>query len=81
MDYELRTTVHPKLLTRQQIILLANNLQQLGVNNYKIQKFRSNGCPNKVLCQQNYMKYLNNNYLNPKLLKTLDKKFPVFNVA
>lgn len=42
--YEFRTTVHPKLLTDQQIISIKNTLKNMGAKNHKIQPFRSEGC-------------------------------------
>ena len=45
-----RTTIHPNLLTEQQILQLAQDLKKLGVENYQLQKFRAQGCNNKELC-------------------------------
>lgn len=47
--YEFRTTVHPKLLTDQQIVSIKNTLKNMGAKNHKIQQFRSEGCINQEL--------------------------------
>ena len=47
--YEFRTTVHPKLINKQQIKSIITMLKGLGAKNYKIQEFRSIGCINSEL--------------------------------
>lgn len=42
--YEFRTTIHPDVLSEEQIVKIADELQQPGVTNYKLQRFRSQGC-------------------------------------
>jgi len=42
--YEVRTTVHPRLLDLAMITRLADDLQARGVNNYALQVFRADGC-------------------------------------
>lgn len=49
VSYEFRTTFHPKLLNKQQIKMIIANLKSLGVKNYKVQQFRSEGCINSEL--------------------------------
>ncbi len=44
VDYEIRTTVHPELLTDDDILCLALDLERLGVENYTLQAFQRNGC-------------------------------------
>lgn len=46
VDHEFRTTLHPLLISRQQLDLLARDLVQLGVEHYVLQKFRRHGCIN-----------------------------------
>lgn len=47
--YEVRTTVHPRLLDLAMIAQLADDLQAHGVNNYALQVFRAEGCRNDDL--------------------------------
>jgi len=42
--HEFRTTVHPDLHTEQDILVLAQTLNTMGVRNYALQVFRSTGC-------------------------------------
>jgi len=49
--HEIRTTVHPALLTDAQVSNLAHDLAARGVKHYVIQAFRSQGCRDEVLCQ------------------------------
>lgn len=49
VDHEFRTTIHPLLISRQQLNLLAKELAQLGVEHYVLQKFRRKGCANPDL--------------------------------
>jgi len=51
VDHELRTTVHPALLTDAELVRLARDLAVRGVKHYVIQGFRSQGCGNEALCQ------------------------------
>lgn len=43
VDYEVRTTVHPDLLPAAQLKELARSLAGLGVRNFALQEFRSQG--------------------------------------
>lgn len=49
VDYEVRTTAHPNLLPEDRIAELARTLADMGVTNYALQVFRSQGCKDKVL--------------------------------
>lgn len=49
VEYEFRTTVHPKLLNPAQIIKIKDTLFKMGVTNHKIQQFRKEGCINQEL--------------------------------
>ncbi len=44
VNYEFRTTVHPDLLPAAALPALARSLAQIGVRNYALQEFRSQGC-------------------------------------
>ncbi len=49
--YEIRTTVHPALLTDARLADLAGDLAARGVKHYVIQAFRGEGCQNDALLQ------------------------------
>jgi pyruvate formate lyase activating enzyme len=49
--YEVRTTVHPALLTDEEVIELAHDLAGYGVKRYVVQAFRSQGCRDEYLCR------------------------------
>ncbi|KQV54023.1 anaerobic ribonucleoside-triphosphate reductase activating protein [Duganella sp. Root336D2] len=44
VPYEFRTTVHPKLTTRQHIVTLTQQVSDMGCETYVLQDFRSAGC-------------------------------------
>lgn len=44
VPYEIRTTAHPALLPRQQLIELARELSAMGVRHYAVQVVRPHGC-------------------------------------
>lgn len=47
--YEFRTTVHPALLSAEDILELARSLGVMGVTEYALQAFRAQGCDHKEL--------------------------------
>ncbi len=49
---EFRTTVHPKLLSNEDLEALATTLKEMGVKNYVLQEFRPEGCASPALKQQ-----------------------------
>jgi len=49
IDYEFRTTVHPSLLSEDDILDIARTLAAMGVNNYALQTFRAQGCRTREL--------------------------------
>lgn len=49
LPYEFRTTVHPKLLTTDDLETLAVTLHEMGVKNWVLQEFRKEGCANTSL--------------------------------
>lgn len=51
VKHEVRTTVHPALLSDKELAGLAHNLASIGVKHYAIQAFRSQGCQNVAMCQ------------------------------
>ncbi len=49
--HEIRTTVHPGLLSDAEVAEVGHELAERGVRSYVIQAFRSQGCGDEVLCQ------------------------------
>lgn len=49
VDYECRTTIHPSLLSQDEVRALAATLAGLGVRNYALQLFRAQGCTDSLL--------------------------------
>ncbi len=49
VDHEVRTTVHPDLLTHGQILEIAGELSAMGVRRYALQAFRPTGCADRSL--------------------------------
>lgn len=47
--YEVRTTVHPRLLDDAALVALADALAAMGVRHYVVQAFRSAGCGDSAL--------------------------------
>lgn len=47
--YEVRTTVHPRLMDSHALDHLAAQLQRLGVSTYVVQGFRTTGCEDEAL--------------------------------
>jgi pyruvate formate lyase activating enzyme len=50
VDHEIRTTVHPVLLSDADLADMARDLAARGVKRYVIQAFRSQGCRDNDLC-------------------------------
>ncbi|MHB0973444.1 MAG: anaerobic ribonucleoside-triphosphate reductase activating protein [Thiobacillus sp.] len=50
VDHEIRTTVHPVLLSSSDLADMGRGLAARGVKHYVIQAFRSQGCRDKGLC-------------------------------
>ena len=51
VEHEIRTTVHPVLLSDADIVRLGHDLAGRGVRNYVIQTFRRQGCGDETLRQ------------------------------
>jgi pyruvate formate lyase activating enzyme len=51
VDHEIRTTVHPALLSDADLVQVGHDLAGRGVRNYVIQAFRSQGCGDETLRQ------------------------------
>lgn len=50
--YEIRTTVHPALLSDDEVVGMALDLAGRGVRHYALQAFRPQGCRDERLCRQ-----------------------------
>jgi pyruvate formate lyase activating enzyme len=57
-DCEFRTTVHPALISKEQLLGLAKTLSGLGVKNYVLQEFRPTGCADAELSAVNAAGYV-----------------------
>jgi anaerobic ribonucleoside-triphosphate reductase activating protein len=57
VGYEVRTTVHPRLVSPGSLIELARSLARLGVKHYALQEFRPLGCADQAL-RESYSDYL-----------------------
>lgn len=49
VDHEIRTTFHPALLSEEQILEMARELNAMGIRQYVIQAFQPKGCLEKEL--------------------------------
>ena len=49
VDCEFRTTVHPALISKEQMLVLAKTLSGMGAKKYVLQEFRPTGCVNAEL--------------------------------
>lgn len=49
VDHEIRTTVHPALLSEPELLEMACQLKGLGVRDYVLQVFRPQGCSDEAL--------------------------------
>jgi anaerobic ribonucleoside-triphosphate reductase activating protein len=52
VEYEVRTTCHPALLSSDKLAVMALSLRREGVKNFALQEFRSNGCNDEQLESQ-----------------------------
>ena len=70
--YEFRTTVHPDLLPAAALPALARSLAQIGVRNYALQEFRSQGCAPHELNAPAAPPYLNDATLSGAIAPLFD---------
>jgi len=70
--YEFRTTVHADLLPRAALPPLARSLAQIGVRNYALQEFRSQGCAHHVLSSPAAPPYLSDSSLSGAIAPLFD---------
>ncbi|MBF8263953.1 MAG: pyruvate radical-activating enzyme [Parachlamydiales bacterium] len=70
--YEFRTTVHPRLLTIDDLKRLAEDLIALGAHHYALQQFRTQGCGNESLTT------VYQNVWDDALMEHMKKSFQTF---
>lgn len=75
VDYELRTTIHPDLLSEADILALAHSLSQMDVQNYVLQVFRAQGSQDAAL---NAVAMAG--YPSATLLRQMAQLFPQFSL-
>ncbi|MDP3841496.1 MAG: anaerobic ribonucleoside-triphosphate reductase activating protein [Oxalobacteraceae bacterium] len=75
VDYEFRTTIHPSLLSEDDILALAQSLAQMGANNYVLQIFRAQGSRDEALNAVAMAAYP-----SAELLRQVTQLFPNFNL-
>lgn len=71
--HEFRTTVHPALISEEDILTLAQTLADMGVEHYTLQAFRAQGCRTKVLKSASFR-----NFPDTELVKRVAAYFPHF---
>lgn len=64
VPYEFRTTVHPRLTTRQHIATLAQQVSEMGCESYALQDFRSVGCRAEELVHSSSDGALDGEFIN-----------------
>lgn len=64
VPYECRTTVHPLLLSGQDVWEMAQKLHQMGVRYYAIQYFQEKGCVDEKLVQEKFRLPLEEEFCN-----------------
>lgn len=75
IDYECRTTAHPTLLPDAELLRLAHQLSEIGVQKYVVQAFRKQGARDEALNAVGTAGYPSENTLD-----TLRNAFPTFGV-
>jgi anaerobic ribonucleoside-triphosphate reductase activating protein len=75
VSYEFRTTVHPLYHSGNSLLILAQELQELGVKNYVLQEFRPQGCNDETL-----KKYTQHELLSDDLCERIGAMFDHFSL-
>lgn len=73
VPYELRTTVHPDLTTRQHIVGLTRQIADMGCTTYALQQFRAVGCNANALIDS-----VAGDILDEGFAAEVGKRFPRF---
>lgn len=76
VDHEVRTTVHPDLLSEDRILEIAEDLRAMGERRYVLQTFRPDGCADKNLKGRP----MSERTISQKLRADLERMFPDFRV-
>lgn len=71
--HECRTSIHPELHTQSEILSLAQDLTQLGVNNYVLQIIRAQGCHSN-----SFKDIVSTNYPQQQVLEKITPLFAQF---
>jgi len=71
--HEFRTTVHPQLMSHTQLLQLAEELSDFGVEHYALQAFRATGCADSSLLHDE-----ETDYLNPHFQQSIGANFKSF---
>lgn len=73
-DYEFRTTVHPTLLSIEDLMTIADQLKKMKAHSFVLQKFRPDGCNEQALNQTASFSW------DDHLIHYLKKSFPRFEI-
>lgn len=73
VDYEVRTTVHPDLISALSLRKLADSLAAFGVKRFALQSFRRTGCADAILNRS-----LKPDYLTPEFCALIGAAFEHF---
>lgn len=68
--HEFRTTIHPDLISEGELLVLAQTLAGMGVQNYALQVFRKQGCDNEALAAVSA-----NDFPSQNLVRKIEEKF------
>lgn len=68
--HEFRTTIHPDLISEGELLVLAQTLAGMGVQNYALQVFRKQGCDNEALAVVSA-----NDFPSQNLVRKIEEKF------
>ena len=68
--HEFRTTIHPDLISEGELLVLAQTLAGMGVQNYALQVFRKQGCDNEALAAVSA-----NDFPGQNLVRKIEEKF------
>lgn len=72
VDYEIRTTLHPKLISRSDLYQLADELKQINVCHYSVQQCNTRYCSDDSIEEQDFTS------LNQNDLDRIGNNFPSF---
>jgi len=76
VPYEFRTTVHPDLLSEDEILSMVRELVSLGARHYSLQVFRPDHCPDELLREN----HLQGRGISGNLRSTLERMLETFHL-